>query len=540
MSLAAKLIAAIVLVLVATVGAAGFFSARSIEEFGREEAARSRKDREVAMKAQAELVARNLATSSGLPLAEGNFTYLSSLVDNTRKDNPRIEWLMVLDSATDQVVARAGEAPAVDKFGDELSPELKKGGNAVLHRVDPTDKSRYVFGANVSVGDRVVGQIRMALSTKDLETALAASIAAAQQRARDSARQLAMVAAAILVMGVIIGALQGMRITRPLKSLTRAAAHIADGDFSQRAQVTSTDEIGQLATTFNGMAESLGQLLEEMTVKAQLERELELARSVQELMSPPPAPITVDDVTLAGHCEPATQCGGDWWTYRKLSGGRVLVVIGDVTGHGMPAAMIAATARGAAIAFGMNDDREITPESVLEAIDVAIRDVGSGRLLMTCFALVISPAQRLVEYANAGHVFPYVARVDEEGRLADLTVLAVNGNPLGAVTKCMRSGSRELLPGQLIVLSTDGLIDRIANTGERYGEKRLRKLLQRERLTGGGAQAAEDVRDHILREVHEFAGTQPADDDTTLVVCKFKSGAAVARREATGSRGALG
>ena len=73
MSLATKLIAAIVLLLVATVGAAGFFSARSIEAFGREEAARSRAEGEKAMKAQAELVARHLATSAGLPLAEGAF-----------------------------------------------------------------------------------------------------------------------------------------------------------------------------------------------------------------------------------------------------------------------------------------------------------------------------------------------------------------------------------------------------------------------------------------------------------------------------------
>jgi sigma-B regulation protein RsbU (phosphoserine phosphatase) len=306
------------------------------------------------------------------------------------------------------------------------------------------------------------------------------------------------------------------------------ALKVSAGDFSQRAPVESTDEIGHLARTFNGMAENLGALLEEMTVKAQLERELELARSVQELMSPPPDPISVDDITLAGFCEAATQCGGDWWHYRQLSGGRVLIVIGDVTGHGMPAAMIAATARGAVEALAMMDDRDLTPTRVLDCIDGAIRDVGSAKLLMTCFALVLAPEQQIVDYANAGHTFPYIARVVDTGTLTDLSVLAVNGNPLGNPTKCVRTGSMALLPGQLFVLCTDGLVDRIAASGDRFGDKRLRKLLQKSRFEAGGEVAASVIRDAIIREVRAFAGTHPADDDTTLVVCKYRHGTAAA------------
>ena len=542
MSLATKLIGAIVLLLVATVGAAGFFSVRSIERFGREEAVRSRAEGEKAMKAQAELVARNLATSAGLPLAEGNFTYISSLAETTLKDDARIEWLMILDAASDRVVARAGAAPAIERFDDELVAPLKRGGTkagvAITRHDGGADKNRYVFGANVTVGDNVVGQIRLALSTRELETALAASIGAAQQRAGDSARQLALLALGILVLGVLIGAYQGMRITRPLKSLTAAANRVASGDFHHRADVQSNDEIGQLASTFNGMAESLGELLQEMTVKAQLERELELARSVQELMSPPPDPIVVDEITLAGHCEAATQCGGDWWTYRQLSGGRLLVVIGDVTGHGMPAAMIAATARGAVEALAMIDDSDLTPTRVLDCIDGAIRDVGSAKLLMTCFALVISPEIQQVDYANAGHTFPYIARVGEDGVLKDLSVLAVNGNPLGNPTKCVRAGKMHLPPGQLFVLCTDGLVDRIDHKGERFGDKRLRKLLQKGRFGGGREIAAVEVRDLIISEVRAFAGNQPADDDTTLVVCKYRNDTAAATG-VSGQRGAV-
>jgi serine phosphatase RsbU (regulator of sigma subunit) len=202
--------------------------------------------------------------------------------------------------------------------------------------------------------------------------------------------------------------------------------------------------------------------------------------------------------------------------------------------------MIAATARGAVEALAMIDDRDLTPTRVLECIDGAIRDVGSERLLMTCFALVISPSQHTVDYANAGHTFPYIARVNAEGALTDLSVLAVNGNPLGNPTKCVRSGKMPLVPGQMFVLSTDGLVDRIGHTGERFGDKRLRKLLQKGRFGNGGEVAAVAVRDHIINDVRAFAGSTPADDDTTLVVCKFRNDAAAATGGLPGRRGATG
>ena len=122
--------------------------------------------------------------------------------------------------------------------------------------------------------------------------------------------------------------------------------------------------------------------------KASLEKEMSLARQVQQAMLPPQTLDQHGDLKVVGYCMPASSCGGDWWTYRKLSNGRMLLVVGDATGHGIHSAMIAATARGAVEALSGIDERLLTPEQVLKAIDSAIRQVGDHNVMMTAFAAV--------------------------------------------------------------------------------------------------------------------------------------------------------
>src|SRR5439155_3967939 len=161
----------------------------------------------------------------------------------------------------------------------------------------------------------------------------------------------------------------------------------------------------------NVMVNEIVQLLEEQAKKVSLEKEMELARQVQQAMLPPTVLDQHGYFKVVGYCMPASQCGGDWWMYRKLSGGRMLLVIGDATGHGIHSAMIAATARGAVEALAAVDERLLTPDQVLRAIDQAIRMVGEHNVLMTAFASVFDSANATLHYANAGQNFPYVIKL---------------------------------------------------------------------------------------------------------------------------------
>src|SRR5207245_2186291 len=105
-----------------------------------------------------------------------------------------------------------------------------------------------------------------------------------QDDARGAAKKVLLVAAIILLSGILLGTYQGMRIARPLHALSAQAHRIASGDLGQRVDVKSGDEIGMLAADFNFMADRLRELLIETANKASLEREMHLARSVQESM----------------------------------------------------------------------------------------------------------------------------------------------------------------------------------------------------------------------------------------------------------------
>jgi serine phosphatase RsbU (regulator of sigma subunit) len=237
-------------------------------------------------------------------------------------------------------------------------------------------------------------------------------------------------------------------------------------------------------------------------------------------MTPPADVMTMGRYKLTGRCEMASACGGDWWSYRPLSDGRLLVVVGDVTGHGMPSAMIAATARGAVEALSMVDHGSLNAKLVLQAIDRAIRDVGGRRLLMTCFALVISP-DGVVHYANAGHTFPYVVRLN--GSQVELSILPMRSNPLGSSNPLIATGEHTLSSGNFMVMTSDGLTDRISESGTRFGDKRLRKALV-DQVSKGTIDIA-SIADRIVEEVNQFGGQQPVDDDITLVVVQYTGSA---------------
>jgi len=293
------------------------------------------------------------------------------------------------------------------------------------------------------------------------------------------------------------------------------------GDFEMRVPATRRDELGVLARTFNFMSDAMVQLLAANAQKASLEKEMELARQVQQAMLPPAHLDQHGYFKVIGYCMPASQCGGDWWMYRKLSNGRMLLVLGDATGHGIHSAMIAATARGAVEALAAVDERLLTPDQVLRAIDQAIAMVGEHNVLMTAFAAVFDSQTGALHYANAGQNFPYVIKLGHTRVLEEASIIAASGNPLGDrnIQVEIRRGSLQLRPGDLFVLFTDGVVERANRAGKLFGDRRLRSALTGQPLPDSGALI--QLRDRVLAALDRHAEGEVAQDDVTFVLCQY-------------------
>ena len=488
--LSVKLILTTSIVVAGAVAASAVFSQRAIEDLARRDAASRRAEGLAAIDSESALLARSVATAVSIPLAQSALADVPPVLEAAHADYSRIRWLQVVDP-TGQVVAAIGDDAA-----------------APVQRHD----------AEIRLGDQVLGRLRIAVSTAELEAALAASLADAAVRARDARRKMLLVALALLAAGIALAALQGLGMARPLRQLAEQAERIAGGDLDRRVPEDRRDEIGVLARNFNFMAGRIGQLLVESAEKASLERELSLAREVQQAMLPSEELISHGGVRLAGHCVPASSCGGDWWTYRKLSGDRTLVVIGDATGHGLHSALIAATARGAVEALADADERLLAPHQVLRAIHAAISGIGEHSLLMTCFAAVVDAPAGKLHYANAGQNFPYVLRRAPAGALDEAQIIAVSGNPLGdpRIPQSVRKGSVPMHPGDVLVIFTDGVVERQNPLGKLYGDRRLRAVFLGKKVDGEAQLLA--LRDEVVRSVDAFAAGTTAQDDITFVL----------------------
>jgi serine phosphatase RsbU (regulator of sigma subunit) len=528
-----KLVFTTSVVVAVAVFISAYFGRTAMEDVARADAESRRVEGMKAIEHEIELLSHNAATAVVLPLATQMEGEIQGLLAESDARYTLIDWLIAIN-ADGQVVGFTEGAPPVargETFRDELTDKLAGARPGHYERIgDGTD---WTYGAPIYLGGNRVGELRARVSTAALEQELADRIAAARSRAQEAQDRLTLVALTLLAIGVVLAALQGFSMARPLRQLAHQADRIAHGDLDQRAPEGRNDEIGLLAHNFNFMAGRLGELLVENARKASLEAEMSMARRVQQAMLPAEALITHGGVRLVGHCRPASTCGGDWWTYRMLSGGRTLIVIGDATGHGMHSALIAATARGAVEALGDADERLLTPEQVLKAIHAAISGIGDHSLLMTCFAAVIDPPASTLHYANAGQNFPYVMRRGATGTLSDAQIIAASGNPLGDpnVQQTLRRGSVPMRPGDLLVAFTDGVVERANPQGKLFGDRRLRSVLAGQEVDA--EDALEILRERIVSAVDVFAGGTDQQDDVTFVLLQYRPAQAKSQRTAS-------
>jgi serine phosphatase RsbU (regulator of sigma subunit) len=514
--ISAKLILTTSVVVAVAVAVATWFSQRTIDDLTTLQITNRRATGEKAITRESELVVQAVATAVALPLAQSTYPDIKPVLDAAVRDDQasgddRLQWLVVTDESG-QVVASTQGAPAkIAELGD-------KNGEVVRAHVSGSD---WVYGAPIKLGNNVVGALRIGVSTAGLEAELAKSLATARERSKESQQRLLLIALVVLAIGIVFAALQGVGLARPIKQLTVQANKIAGGDLKSRVPDKRGDELGVLARTFNFMADEIVDLLAEQAQKVSLEKEMQLAREVQQAMLPPTDLDSHGHLKLIGYCQPASSCGGDWWMYRKLSNGRMLLVLGDATGHGIHSAMIAATARGSVEALAGVDERLLTPEQVLRAIDHSIRMVGEHNVMMTGFAAVFDSETGALQYANAGQNFPYVITRGSTGILERASIIAASGNPLGDrnIEVEIRKGSLQMRPGDLFVCFTDGVVERANKAGKLFGYRRLRTALTGQALQNSTGLV--HLRDNVVQALDKHAEGKLADDDITFVLCQY-------------------
>ena len=236
-----------------------------------------------------------------------------------------------------------------------------------------------------------------------------------------------------------------------------------------------------------------------------VEQELGTARSIQHALLPKDLP-KLEGWKIAYHYQPAREVGGDFYDFLRLDDGRVGLVIGDVSGKGIAAALVMANTQSVLRAVARRGN--VAPGRVLaEANEVLYAYIPSGTFV-TCFYGVLDPENGRLVYANAGHDPPYSQRG------GDAQELRARGMPLGLMPDMPYEEKEAVLAaGDDLLLYSDGLVEAHDTKGDMFGFPRLRRLIMAQ-STGSG----EELIDVLLAELTSFTGTDAEqEDDITLV-----------------------
>ncbi len=301
-------------------------------------------------------------------------------------------------------------------------------------------------------------------------------------------------------------------ITQAVRSLLRGTRRVAQGDLDTPIVIPNEDEFGDLAFSFNQMAGAVKKGREEAIARGIIERELKTAREIQERLLPHEMP-RVPGFEICGTSLPSRQVGGDYFDFVELETGELAIAVGDVSGKGMPAALLMASLQAS---FHAQVLRTGAVSELLSRMNELLVQSTDKHMFVTFFYGVLDRIRSTFTFSDAGHNPPFLFRAD--GRIERL---AAGGLLLGFLPdQTYAQGEVGIQPGDIIILYTDGITEARAalpdaGKGQLFGEERLIEVVRAEQ-----SRPAPEIQAAVLRAISSYTADTPQEDDITLVIIR--------------------
>jgi serine phosphatase RsbU (regulator of sigma subunit) len=318
---------------------------------------------------------------------------------------------------------------------------------------------------------------------------------------------LNIVIAMMLIVGVI-SLILARRITDPIWTVIEGVKAIGSGNLDYRVALKTGDELEELARSINWMGESLKALQSNMADRERLLRELEIARGTQRSFLPKQAPM-IPGYDISAVNIPAKEVGGDFYDFIPVTNKQWGFVIADVSGKGMPAALLMAISRTLVRASTVGNISAAGP--IRQANDLICNDTRPG-MFVTLFYAILEQERNRLRFVNAGHNPPLLFRRGQEKPLE----LKSRGLAVGIKQNIdLREAFMDFQPGDTLVMYTDGVTDAINTQKEAFGKERLIATI-RENVYLPSSVIIEKIRDSVIA----FSESESQFDDITMVIIK--------------------
>ncbi len=298
----------------------------------------------------------------------------------------------------------------------------------------------------------------------------------------------------LLVISIFTALLLARTFIVPVNELDKGLTALRKRDTETRVNIENNDELGQLGTAFNQMMTEIKDML--------------LAGAVQQCLIPT-GEYKIEGYDCRVYNQMATDVGGDYADIFELPGDRLLIVIGDVTGHGISSAFLTAMVKGSVYRFAHKD----TPlTEIVTQISNMIFELLKKKKLMTFCAIVLDKLTGEISMCNAGHPYPIIHSGKGVTRTID-----EDGFPLGVSPKRSRHSvaNDSLKPDETLILFTDGFPEAEDANGKAYSYKAFNKFIENSSID-----SAESLENELKSEFLRYHGNAELSDDVTFIILK--------------------
>jgi len=299
-------------------------------------------------------------------------------------------------------------------------------------------------------------------------------------------------------------------ITGSVHDLYVGTKKVEAGDFSHRIAIRSTEQLSELAESFNSMTQRVEQLIGEVKEKEKLESELEIARQVQAQLFPKQVP-KLARLELTGACTPARVVSGDYYDFIPIDAHRTALAIGDISGKGIGAALLMASVQSSLHAqLAASSGGSVSTAELVGRLSRQLYDNTPAEKYATFYFGIYDERTSRLSYTNAGHLPPILLRDGNAMRLE------ASGTVVGMFSDSAYEESVvELLPGDIFVAFTDGVTEPENAREEQFGDQRLIEL-----LVQNSGRPLEEIARIVMAAVHRWTHDPSNQDDITLLLAR--------------------